>query len=280
METLNSQLSVPEMQELENFINKIKLLEQLYNQPVDFILEKAITTFFAKTLKPRLKDYPTIYIQKGKKISGYSRRLAIKGKKTWEDGSHGMLDNVEAIFYALGSEYITKNIIKSSVSLVETTLNEVLNSSNSTQSVRYAQAIYQENFIYMMLQMAVKLIALDLYNGNLESENRTLNYMTQMIENDKEKIVRLFDRISKKDEDIHYVIQEYYVILDKYFDDFLKRKHTVTGEEFLEIGKEQQLLELLGETNVLIYIGYLIAEIQENLHFTKPMFKEKAITIK
>lgn len=281
MKEMNNQLTVTDTQELKVFVEKVQLLSQLHGETIDCILEKVLTTFFARTLKPRLKDYPKIYIEKGKAISGYGRRLVIKGKKAWEDGTHGMTDNVSALLIAIDSDYITNNIVKSAATLVETTLNGIFSSGNDNQISRYAQAIYQENFIYMMLQMAVKLIAIDLHNSNIDIENRTLSYMTKMIEKDKNKIVKLFREAYNSSDDIHEVVQEYYQILNKYFDDFLEREHTVTGEEMIEIGKEQLLVETIGENNILVYLGYLVGEIQENLNYTKPMFKEeKAITIK
>lgn len=272
-------LVLSEEEKLEVFIIKVKALQTLFNKPIEYIIEKILTTHFAKGLKPRLKDYQTIYIDKGKDITGNASRFAMKGKNPWKDGTHGMTNNLRTVEDNLGFDFVAENVVEAAATLVETTINEIFSSRNRTQINRYKQAIPQSDFIYMMLQIAVKLIGIDLYNNEVIPRNSTLKYMTQMIEQDKKRIVDLFQQSIINTGTINEAVDEYYAILEKYFDDFLKSKHLISIEEAMKIGEESLILKTVGEENILFYIEFLIENIQKRLMYNT-LLNEELITVK
>lgn len=275
-----SYLILDEQEEkLKIFTKKVKALQILHEKSSTWVLEKILTTYFARGIMPRLNDYQTIYIEKGKDITAHGGRMVMKGKKPWKDGTHGMENHLQNVEDALGLEFVAKNIIESAATLVTTTINALFYSGSQTQINRYKQAIPQSNFIYMMLKIAVKLIGNDLYNKEVIPTNSTLKYMTEMIEKDNKRIIELFQESIKNTGEINEAVSVYYEILDKYFDDFIKSNHLFSIKEALKIGEENHIIATVGEDNVISYIEFLIVNIQKRLMHS-PLFNEDLITIK
>ncbi|BBM35413.1 hypothetical protein [Pseudoleptotrichia goodfellowii] len=266
---------------MQDFTSKIKIISEFVEKEENEVIEMAFTTFFGKTLKPRYKDYGTIYLEQGRKISGCMIRMEEKGRNPRvKTGTHGMPQHIEMMFETFGSREIGKNILEYSFRLVDITLESIFSSDKEKKKEKYNLAIQQSNFLYMMLQIAVKLLALDLYKKGEKIENVTLRYMTEMIEKDKKRLGELFSEAFNGFGDLTSAIDEYYFTLNSYFEDYAKRKFNVTLEEMERMGEEHRVLKRLGEDNVLRYVGFLLERLRNKLIIQHTMTENKIITLK
>lgn len=266
---------------MQDFISRVKVTSSFTRKEENEVIEIALATFFGKTLKPRYKDYGFIYLEKGKRISGCMIRMEEKGRENRRmTGTHGMPRHIEMLFETFGSREISKNIIEYSFRLIDITLDSIFSSDKEKKKGKYNLAIQQPNFLYMMLQIAVKLLALDLYDRGEKIENVTLRYMTEMIEKDKKRLNKIFEKSFESPENLSLAIDEYYFTMNKYFEDYKKRKFNTTIEEMEMMGKESLILEGIGEENILLYTGFLLERLKENLITQRIINTERMITIK
>jgi hypothetical protein len=270
-------LLVPILEEFNRSVNEISKFFAISENEV---IETSFDTFFGQTLKLRYKDYQNIYLENGQKISGCMIRMEEKGRYPRVTGTHGMPRHIDMMFETFGSREISQNILEYSFRLIDITLESIFSSDKEKKKEKYNLAIQQPNFLYMMLQIAVKLLALDLYQRNEKINNSTLNYMTKMIEEDKEKLKRIFKNSFNDPDRMEEAVELYYVELSKYFEAFKNRKHNVTVDEMKKIGQESLILEKLGEKNLLTYVGYLLGRLKEKFVTQRILIEEKIITKK
>ena len=265
--------------EKNELIERINMISKLEDMTSEEVIERAVTTFLAQRIKPLLANYETIYLEKGIKIGARSASLEEIGKKPRKTGTHGMPNHLEVLFNAFGESPITQNITLFAARLVGTTLDDIISydnpsdddSSNMSESNKkskarkarkYLKAIEKSNFIYMMLQVAVKVIGEDLYKKKLECENETLKYMTAMINKDRNEISQIFKEALANNEDLNNAVTEYYNKLAYYYEDFKNRNHNISGESLDKMSSEIQTVKQFKEENILIFIGYLVREIK------------------
>ena len=266
---------------MQDFISRVRIISEYLEKGENEVIEIAFTTFFGKTLKPRYKDYGTIYLEQGKKISGCMIRMEEKGRKPRiKTNTHGMPRHIEMMFETFGSREIGKNILEYSFRLVDITLESIFSSDKEKKKEKYNLAIQQPNFLYMMLQISVKLLALDLYKKGEKIENVTLRYMTEMIEKDKKRLNELFANSFNNPDSLSYAIDDYYFTLNEYFKDYAERKFNVTLEEMERMGEENSVLKRLGEDNVLRYVGFLLERLRDKLIIQPTITENKIITLK
>lgn len=271
----NTICSIPEKQ-----LNKINMLASIKETTPSQILNTGVITYFANTIKPNLKDYQTIYLENGKKISAYSARLEQKGKNPWKkDGSHGMPKHLEMVFEIFGDDNVNSNLLEYACRLINFTLDSIFEGDNEQKITRYREAINQPNFLYMMLQIAVRLLSFDLKDRGIPLENETMNHMVDLIKKDKKQIKELFINCFDASEK-GMATTKYYEILSKYFENFLDKNFSVTGEALLKIGKEQSLVDDIGEEILFTFLGYLIGELKNEYTNQLCLFGKEAITIK
>ena len=272
--------------ETKDLLKRLSAISMLNDgEEYETIIERGLTTYLAQRMKPLYKNYKTIYIplEKGKKISALSIRLEELGKKSRQNGKYGMPNNLEKIFSEVGESYVAKNIISSATDLVIITLNSIISSDKNRQKAKkYLKALEESNFLYMMFQIAVKVIGEDLYKKNFKTANETLNYMSEMIVRDKKEISNMFKQAFENNtEDVSSAVSEYYDRLSYYFDDFVQRNHLVTGEAMERMGKENETVKQLKEDNILMFIGYILGEIKNNLAINEyRLFNDPLITKK
>lgn len=260
-------------------IKKIELLSQLREIKPGEVINIATITYFAKTIKPNLKDYQTIYLSRGKKISGNMMRLKQTGKNPWKDGTHGMPDHLAKIFQSVDESEVNKEILNYAYRLVDITLEDIFDNGKKAEREKYLAALEKENFLYVMLQIAVRLVGLNLKEKGITLENSTLDYMLDLITEDKKNIKNIFRECVKRGEP-EVAIQEYYKILSKYLDKFTERQILVTGNQITKIGKETALLEDVGEETIFVFLGYLLEYLKEKYQKQKQLFENKLITIR
>lgn len=275
METLTTVLNIIP----EEKIRKILLLSELRGLEPAEIINTATVTYFAKTIKPNLKDYEIIYLNNGKKISGNMMKLKQVGKNPWKDGTHGMPNHLAKIFQSIDENEINKEILEYAYRLVDITLEDIFDNGRKSEVDKYLKALEKENFLYVMLQIAVRLVGIELQEKGMKLQNNTLDYMLSVLKEEKTKIKKLFRECIAKGEP-EKAISQYYMVLEKYLIDFENRNILVTGEQIRGIGKEVVLLEDVGEDTVFLFLGYLLQYLKEKYQDQKQLFENRLITIK
>lgn len=260
-------------------IQSILLLSQLRKKNPAEIINTATITYFAKTLKPNLKDYETIYLENGKKLSAHMMKLKQVGKNPWKDGTHGMPDHLAFIFQSIDENEVNKAILEYAYRLIDITLTDIFENGKITDIDKYSKALEQENFLYVMLQIAVRVIGLDLQEKGLVLENKTLDYMLNVLKADNKRIKNLFKEcVSNGTPEI--AIREYYNTMSNYLIDFENRRVLVTGHQIQAIGQETSLLNDVGEETVFLFLGYLLQYLKEKFQNQKQLFEKELITIR
>ncbi len=275
METLTTILNLIPEEKIETIL----LLSKLRKKDPAEIINTATVTYFAKTLKPNLKDYETIYLENGKKLSGHMMKLKQVGKNPWKDGTHGMPNHLALIFQSIDENEINKAILEYAYRLIDITLTDIFENGKSTDIDKYSKALEQENFLYVMLQIAVRLVGLDLQEKGLILENKTLDYMLNILKADNKRIKSLFKEcVSNGTPEI--AIREYYNTMSNYLIDFENRRVLVTGHQIQAIGQETSLLNDVGEETVFLFLGYLLQYLKDKFQTQKQLFEKELITIR
>ena len=263
----------------EEEISKLLMFAQMRKKEPVVILNTVAITFFATTLKPTLKSYQTTYLNNGKKISGNMIRLKQIGKNPWKDGTHGMPDHLAVIFRSVDEDEINREILEYAYRLIDITLQDILENSKPSEAKKYLAALEQENFLYVMLQIAVRLVGLELKNRGKILENHTLDYMLEVLREEKTKLSQLFARCIVNG-NIEVAINNYYSTLNNYLNDFENRIISTSGHQIRAIGAELSLLEDIGEETLFTFLGYLLGELQNKYQIQKQIFANKLITIR
>lgn len=262
-------------------ISRLEMLAEIENKTIIQIISETSITYLSKMIKPRKKDYD-IYLETGLKMGGVTISNMQQGRKAWKDGTHGMERHLDNIIMTYGEEEINKNILKTALQLIKISIDYVFSDGTEKKKEKVNRFIQDTNFLYIMLQMAVKLIGIKLNNMDVDIENQTLKYMTQMIEADQKKIKRLFiDAIKFGDEQrFNEVVAIYYEDLSKYFINFVNRNFSGTFDVITKLGEEKKLMEQVGEKNIIFFIGTLLSYLKEGAKQLTIKFEEtKNITI-
>ncbi len=273
------------MQEIESIlevipeekVRKLYMLAEIENSSPAKIINDATITFFSTIMKPNFNQYQTVYLEKGKKITGLMVRLEEKGKAPWKDGTHGMPDHVKKIMEGFGEELVSSQLLEYSYRLMDTTLTNIFENGNNTKVKKYSDALMQPNFVYMMLQISVRLLAFDLYEREIQSENTTLHYMTKMLIEKKEEIKSMFEQAySESDREI--AIIKYYKILEDNFKDFTKQVAPLSAG--MKVGAEKKLVDQVGEEVIFTFLGFLIEKIRNKYSKQLTLWGSETINIK
>lgn len=232
---------------------KIQNIASLMKLKDKEVLNIALTTFLGKRARPRCKDYKQVG-----RVTGASANIMMKGRS----GSRGIPKRLENLFDTYEAELINSDLFKHSMILVEMTLNGIIEGEASASTRRkYLDALNNPNLIYLMLQLSIRMIAVSLKEQEIEIENMTLRHMITMIEKDKKHIKQIFIEAYNTNE-MDNAIQEYYSILDKYFRKYLQQTLNITVEDAVQLGKEENLLTMVGEEEIEKYLNYFCEKIK------------------
>lgn len=255
--------TIVQIQQDNHLIQRLNMLSTLENKNIIEIINETSITYLSKTIKPRKKDYD-IYIEAGIRMGGVAISNMQQGKKAWRDGTHGMEMHLENIIATYGEEEVNQNILKTAIQLIKISIDHVFLYGTNQKKEKINKFIQNTNFLYVMLQMAVKIIGIKLNNLNVDIENKTLSYMTKMIDEEQKNIKNLFkEAINSGDqEQFNNVVSLYYESLEKYFIDFMNRNYSGSLNVLTKLGEETKLLKQLGEENVLFFIGTLLSQLK------------------
>lgn len=263
----------------EDKIKKILMLAEIKGKSPVEIINTASLTYFAKTLKPTLKAHQTIYLESGKKISANMMRLKQIGKNPWKDGTHGMPNHLAEIFRSVDENEVNKAILEYAYRLIDVTLQDIFENASKGDAKKYLEALDEENFLYVMLQIAVRLVGMDLQNKGVKLENKTLDYMLNVMKEDQANIKKVFKQcVSTGTKEV--AVKEYYAMLERYLSTFENKKILLTGKEVTNIGIELSLLADVGEETLFVFLGYLLEYLKDKYQTQKQLFSKELITVK
>lgn len=246
--------SVPDS--LDN--GKLTAIASIFNKNPSSILNDALTTYIALHMPLRLKDY-----KKTGNVTGGSISLLKKGRI----GVNSIPSRVNNLFDTYNSEMINSEIFKYSMILVSTTLEGIISGEHSEPVIRkYLKVLDNPNLIFVMLQISTRLIGEKLLENGDDISNKTLQYMLDMIKNDKKEIQNMFKQASSDEVAMEKAIDDYYEKLNKYFEDYLNRTLNMPMEDALKIGKESNLVDVLGEDNIYLYFTYFCHKIKTDIY--------------
>ena len=261
----------------EERMKKLNMLAEIEGTTPANLINEVTITFFSQIMKPNFEQYQSVYLENGKKISGLMARMEEKGKKAWEDGTHGMPNHVKKIIEGFGDELVSRELLEYSYRLMDTTLTNIFESGNDAKQKKYREALMQPNFIYMMLQISLRLLAFDLYDRKIKTENTTLHYMTKMLIDKKKEIKKIFEQAYTSEErDI--AITRYYELLQDNFNDFTKQVAPLS--DGIKVGEEKKLVSQIGEDVIFTFLGFLIEKIRIKYTTQLALWNSEAINIK
>lgn len=251
---------------LNKSFQRIFLLAELEQKKPEVLINDVIISSISKKFKPRFKDFD-IYLENGLKISGLSIKNLEQGKKAWKDGTHGMKNNLLELIQTYGEDNINKEVLKTALQLIKISIDNVYLNSNNKKQEKINIFIQNIDFLYVMLQVAIRIIGIDLYNKGIEFQNKTFGYMTKMMEQEKKKISKMFTvaMSSKNGDQINIAITNYYEMIDKYFEDFRKREFLGNGGDAVAVGGEEKVVQQFGEENVILFIGILLGKLRQDI---------------
>lgn len=253
---------------LNKQLERIDALAKIENKNPGELINNVVISYISKKLKPRFKDFD-YYLESGMKFSGISMRNMQIGRKARKTGTHKMRNFLLEIVEVFGEETVDKEVLKTATRLMYFSLKNIFEDNKKKEKDKEKLNLFIQNkdFLYVMLQMAVKLIGKDLLERKVDFSNKTLRFMTEMMEKDKKNISQMFEKAvsSQNEKEINSAVSEYYELLSKYFDDFLHREFSGTGKEAIEIGGEQKVVEQFGEENIILFIGVLLGKIQKDV---------------
>ncbi len=253
---------------LEATFKRVFMLAEIEGCSPEKILQDTATTFLSTLIKPRYKDYD-LYFESGRRIAGITMANVQKGRKAWKDGTHGVKNNVDQLFNTYESDDINTDVINKSCELVKMSIDHVFLEGSEKKKKDFLQYITHNDFLFVMLQLSVKLIGLKLYKDGIDMENKTLEYVTKMIENNKRKFSKMFaEAVSTNDEEQFLVVcQEYSIEIENLLRDYMRREvaaGTPMGVANTQ-GRESKLVEQVGLENIHIFLGYLVQHLRIRL---------------
>lgn len=238
-------------------LEDIKMIAKLMRMHEGEVLNTSLITLIGSKMKPRNKDYETIG-----KVTGNSANIMIKGRS----GRYSIPSRLKELFATYGEDLIKSDLFRYSCQLTENTLNAIVEGEASkTTRKKYLEALDNPNLISMMLQLSVRIIAFDLIEKDIELPNRTLHHMANLIIKDKSEITQMFKQAYKEDR-IEEAIGEYYNKLNKYFNNYLDEKIELKRSEAIQLGREENLVEMIGEENLLMYLQHVCEQIRNTIY--------------
>lgn len=242
---------------MELEIQKLNFMAQSFKMSNDEVLQNVILTYIAKRMPPTLKGYN---LTVGSVTPG-----SVSSMEKGRTGKRPITKNLKILFDTYEDQIIESELFKYSCLLVENTLNGIFEGDCSPATEKkYLNAINDLNLIYLMLQVAVRLISFELDNRGMNDNHKTLKLVTDAIKSDKKKISKMF-REAYKNGTLEEAKTTYFNMLAEYLKDFSQNRYNMSVEFATLLGKEQVMLEMFGEENVLDYLNYYCDKIKDNV---------------
>ena len=258
----------------KNVQDIIKALAISYEIEPKKILEIGILTHISNQILPNYKHYNHI-------ISGITQARMIKGRS----GKYAIVNNIELLEKNYDLSSINKNILDRAMDLVITTFDSIYENGTDEIKRAYNQALNDPEFLFINLNLSVKILGEHLLDNDMKITNKTLEYMTRVIKDQKENLAKkIIDAyVSGVEENIKEAKKEYFKGMDEFLQNYFKSLN-ISIKDAEQFSMEQRIVKRLGENffNNLI-LGLLIEmkeEVLENNHLQRHLKFNKNNLIK
>lgn len=233
----------------------VEALSTVYRKNESEIIKIGLLTNISFETLPNYKNYKYI-------ISGITQARMIKGV----NGKRPIESQVKKLFETYDLEDINDDLIEKAAELMVITFDSVFTNSGGKVKQKYANAMEDVEFLYMNLKLAVKIIAESLRNEGIQLANRTLNYITDGIRNEKKDIAQKYidAHLSGNEAELISARQNYREKMEKMLNDYVSTLN-VPFSEVQKLGMEQHIVEVLGKDTLELITGYLLFEIKERV---------------
>lgn len=252
MVDINSrELSFP----VEDIEKELSALKVVYKKSASEIIKIGILTNIACETLPNYKNYKSI-------VSGITQARMIKGV----NGKRFVESQIKKLFETYDLEDINDDIIEKAAELMVLTFDSVLTNSGKKVKEKYIDAMEDIEFLYINLRLTVKIIAETLKDNDVTISNRTLNYITEGIRNEKKNIAETYINayLSGDEEKIEEARQNYREKMLSMLNNYV-RTLKISYDHSREMGMEQTIVDSIGKEKLDIITGYLLLEIKERV---------------
>lgn len=241
--------------DFNDFQNLIQALAISYNRSPDDILKIGILTHISNQILPNYKLYNHI-------ISGITQAKMINGRS----GKYNIVNNIKLLEKNYDLISINENILDRAIDLVVTTFDSIYERGNNKMKTAYSMALDDPEFLFINLNLSVKILAEHLRNNNMALRNKTLHYITDAIKNEKKKLVKnIIDAYTSGIEtNISLAKQEYHIAMTSLLKNYLERLN-VSVQDANQFGMEQNIANRLGNTYLDKFILGLLIEMKERI---------------
>lgn len=233
----------------------IQALAIAYNKKPSEVLKIGILTHISNQILPNYKHYKHI-------ISGITQARMIKGRS----GKYKIVNNIELLERDYDLTDINQHILDRSIDLVVTTFDSIYDSGSTNMKKAYSEALNDPEFLFINLNLSVKILAEHLRNNNIDLTNKTLHYMTDAIKNEKKRVVQniINAYITGIDENVTSAKKEYHDAMNDLLKGYLT-KLNISVQDATQFGMEQNIANRLGSNNLDKFILGLLIEMKERV---------------
>lgn len=239
----------------EQIKKTVEALSTVYRKNESEIIKIGLLTNISFETLPNYKNYKYI-------ISGITQARMIKGV----NGKRAIESQLKKLFETYDLEDINDDLIEKAAELMIITFDSVFTNSGEKVKQKYANAMEDIEFLYINLKLAVKIIAESLKKEGIQLANRTLNYITDGIKNEKKDIAQKYINAYLSGDKAELILakQNYREKMEKMLNDYISTLN-IPFAEAQKVGMEQNIVVALGRDTLELITGYLLFEIKERV---------------
>lgn len=241
--------------DFNTFQNLVQALAIAYNQDPNTILRIGMLTHISNQIMPNYKHYKHI-------ISGITQARMINGRS----GKYSIVNNIELLERNYDLLSINENILDRAIDLVVTTFDSIYEHGGDRIKSAYSSALNDPEFLFINLNLSVKILGQHLRNNNIDLSNKTLQYMTDAIKNEKKKLVQnIIDAyITGIENNVTQAKIEYHNGMNQLLNNYLMRLD-ISVHDANQFGMEQNIANRLGQAYLDNVILGLLIEMKERI---------------
>lgn len=234
---------------------KLVMLGEFYEKPQSEILKIGLITALSQQIMPNYKNYTHVVsgITQARMVNG------VKGKRYVEN----QVENLETLY---GLDNINEDILEKAIELVLLTIDSIYDKNNTKTQRAYKEAIEDPEFLFINLQLVVKILGEHLRKNHVDIVNKTLKYMTEYIEENKNAVARTFMSayVSGDRDEILKAKGFYKETMTKMLTEYVNGLR-IPHNEVLDYAMELKIVEKLGKENLETVVHLFLIQMKEQI---------------